>query len=322
MAFLDQATKVLGQITKHLNTITSGGRSGHGGDNPDILGGGGGAAGIIASLDSWGSKTLDVLTDMNRGIWSLVNAIGSGHMGNAGGGLQPPTPFEPLMPPNPQPNPNPPGPKPPKDDGIFTQISSWLGKVLPSFTDSRGSRGIATGLDATSDLVKNIPGVGEPASKVLDFVSAVSKATDKLKEWGNSLHDNNMRFAEFSGAMAAVQARDEMRQIAINRERGDRLAPSAEYNAQAKSRLERTAAKSEDAYGALGNYITGGLQNAMATVREPLDELVKQTAEAMGLLKKPDGLQSNFEMWKDWIGFDGIDNYGVTSDQLKGKGGS
>jgi hypothetical protein len=98
-----------------------------------------------------------------------------------------------------------------------------------------GMSSFGTGLSSIGGALMS---TGNPAGMVggglLLFTGAILKSVDALKKWMDSIHNSNMQFAEFSGAMAAVQGRQQIRDILLSIERGERLAPVAEEFAQVR----------------------------------------------------------------------------------------
>lgn len=120
-------------------------------------------------------------------------------------------------------------------------------------------------LGAFGDFTKALGAPGsKPIRAVTDFADQVIKAADRLKMWSEQLHYANMRFAEFSGAMAAVQAEQEVRDIQLSVERGQRRAASARYLAEGKSTLERSTAPYEDFAANIRNTAGGFLDKYFA----------------------------------------------------------
>lgn len=118
--------------------------------------------------------------------------------------------------------------------------------------------------------------LGQPeVAIVAEFGKAVFEAIDKLRDWGKALHDANMQFAEFSGAMAGVQARQEVRDIELGMERGERRAPIAEYLAQGRTQLERAITPWEDVIANLQAGIVGGISEDLATILEIFSPLAE-----------------------------------------------
>lgn len=112
----------------------------------------------------------------------------------------------------------------------------------------------------TAEWAGNIPGMGLITDLVkigAEYVSLLGESIDGLRNWNRELYENNIRFKEFSGGMAAVAAQQMVRDIWLSRERGDRLAPTAMYQAEKKHALEVTVSKMEDAVTSAQNVISG-----------------------------------------------------------------
>lgn len=119
--------------------------------------------------------------------------------------------------------------------------------------------------------------IGTMANAFTPLISSVHLATMQTLEWAKSLHDANMQFAQFSTAMAGVQARQEVRDINLSRERGERRAESAEFLAESMMDLKQTWSVIEDGIAVISNYVVGGLAEALDTIINVL---------TLGLLKK------------------------------------
>ena len=84
------------------------------------------------------------------------------------------------------------------------------------------------------------------------------------------------KFAEFSSAMAGVSARQEVRDIQLSRDRGDRRAESADYLAESKSKLAQETAPIEDAMANAKNWVTGFFADQFAELLKPVNEILKK----------------------------------------------
>lgn len=100
-------------------------------------------------------------------------------------------------------------------------------------------------IEGFSDLTMGmIPGLGT----VGKFVGALGSAIDQLNKWSDGLHQTNMGFAEFSGAMAQVQAESQVRKIVLDQQRGDVRAEAARRLSEARDRRERATGELMDAF--------------------------------------------------------------------------
>lgn len=84
-----------------------------------------------------------------------------------------------------------------------------------------------------------------------------TKSASKLKDFADNLTQANLRFAEFSGGMQRVAVEQEIREMNLSRERGDRRAQSAGYAAEQAFKLKKTTASVEDFGAKLKGYAAG-----------------------------------------------------------------
>lgn len=114
------------------------------------------------------------------------------------------------------------------------------------------------------DIGKHLGGFAENLGKVTGMplveyfgklINIIGSTVGWIRDWGEGLHKANLQFAEFSAGMAGVKARQELRDIILSQERGERRAGSAEQLAQAKNRLDRQLAPIEDAFANVMNKL-------------------------------------------------------------------
>lgn len=140
--------------------------------------------------------------------------------------------------------------------------------------------------DVLAGAGQHVEGVGKMiGSPVLDsvgkFARTVGDSVERLRKWNDQLMDSNFRFAEFSGAMAKVAAEQEMRQIRLDQERGERRAGHADMHARSRDRLERNLAPAEDYManfgGALRTYFNDRFSELIEAIQgaqtEPLNPM-------------------------------------------------
>ena len=97
---------------------------------------------------------------------------------------------------------------------------------------------------------------GEAMGAQYKFAAALVESIDKLREWSKGLHNANMQFAEFSGAMARVQGDTEAREFVRLQAQGDRRANSAGDLAKATQGVEDQLAPLEDLWAVIQNKLT------------------------------------------------------------------
>lgn len=177
---------------------------------------------------------------------------------------------------------------------VFEAAGSFLGGM----TNKSELRGGGEFLEGAGKLGGMVPVVGPAIEGITKFGKVLLESIDKLKDWTNKLHDANMRFSEFSGAMAAVAARQEIRDIQMDIRRGEQQAASAEYLAGGKSALrEKFTDPAETLVANIRNIGGGMLSHAGAWlsenlgVKKVLDELnggLKDISQALNGQKPQD----------------------------------
>jgi hypothetical protein len=108
--------------------------------------------------------------------------------------------------------------------------------------------------------VGEMAGVGPIVKPVAKFAEAIYSTIKTVRDWGDNLAAANEKFAEFSPAMAAVAARQQVRDINLSRERGERRAGAAEELNVARNELNRRIAVIEDS---IVNKLTPFLTRAL-----------------------------------------------------------
>jgi len=93
-----------------------------------------------------------------------------------------------------------------------------------------------------SSLGKALGPGGKTLAAVGGFAAGLVGSFAAIREWGDHLHQSNMQFAEFSGAMAAVQQEQRARDIQLSYQRGNRRADAARDLAESRHELNRHVA--------------------------------------------------------------------------------
>lgn len=115
-----------------------------------------------------------------------------------------------------------------------------------------------------------------PTVSAIAGVAAVGfQAADGLIKFSHTLHANNMKFAEFSGAMSAVAAKAEVREINLSRERGERRAETADRLAKINNWFDRDSAVMMDGIANKFNDTVGGLQGWGLYLKDQAKNIVK-----------------------------------------------
>lgn len=151
---------------------------------------------------------------------------------------------------------------------IFPQMGATLGIGQQDQSQSqRLGNVVGSGLNAVGDAAMVAGGpVGLTIGAVTKLGAGLAKSVEKLRDWNEGLHKANMAFAEFSGQMTTVQVEQQIRDMQLSRERGDRRADSARFLAESKSSLDRKFSVYEDAFAKVSNYTAGALSKITESV--------------------------------------------------------
>lgn len=150
------------------------------------------------------------------------------------------------------------------------KMKEGAGKVLSGAgKDSAGATlgGTASAVGGGVGMAVGAMGGGPVGAAVVGgltkLATASFEAVDKLRGWADTLHESNMRFKEFSAAMAQVAANQEVREMQESQRRGDRRSGAAEKLADAKQDLNETLSPIFDAFD---NIISTGLTEVIKVV--------------------------------------------------------
>lgn len=165
-------------------------------------------------------------------------------------------------------------------------FGSFLGGAGPAARSALGQgspfAAAGEGLKGAGQIVGMMGPWGKAAQVGLEFTAALISSVDKLKEWGRSLHDGNVQFAQFSASMAEVQANQQLRDIQLSASKGEARAGSAERLAEAMSNLERQTAPIENMWANFKNqFATVIIEKATAVIN-----LISQIPGVKGMLEE------------------------------------
>ena len=119
----------------------------------------------------------------------------------------------------------------------------------PQGTELYGDRPEAAAVETFKGLDsigKMLGPAGLPLRGLAKLGEVAFGAVDRLKMWSHELHQANMRFAEFSGSMAMVQAEQQVRDISYSIRRGEARAGMAQQQAFWASAARESTADFED----------------------------------------------------------------------------
>lgn len=149
--------------------------------------------------------------------------------------------------------------------GTVNAVKS-AGKALTAQDATGAVSGIGQALDDYGGARNPLKALGidvpiTPEEVMGKFLKAVMAPIEGLKKMGDLLHANNMRFAEFSGGMARVEANQMRRDIYFSKERGDARSASAEALVQARQGFRERLAPFDDAWANFANNAGATLLN-------------------------------------------------------------
>lgn len=194
------------------------------------------------------------------------------------------------------------------------RLGSALGagqNLLSSFAKPMNLQNIGQMLTSPLNLLGNVlPGkLGLAIGAIGKFGEAVFKVVDGLQKLNRSVYESNVRFADVSPSMAGVQARQSVRDMMENIRRGERLAASAEGQAEAMNRIEKSINKIVDSFQIVQNNTLskfGGVISAMFDgVGNVLLRIAKNTDP------KPEDTTTPFEEFLGDMGPDWYTRWGL-----------
>lgn len=103
------------------------------------------------------------------------------------------------------------------------------------------------------------------------FGNAITDSVGTVRRWADQMHYGNMQFAEYSASMALVQARQQVRDIFYEKERGDARSDTAEQLAQARNRFRQATAGLEDM---VSNFFNDKMSRFIDTLSEKLEKIL------------------------------------------------
>ncbi len=176
--------------------------------------------------------------------------------------------------------------------------------------------GAADAMDSFMDgLDKAAGGMGLLKNPMTDLATGVLRSVGAVRKWSESLHANNMRFAEVSSTMAGVEARQEVRDIKLAMERGARRSETAEELAKSKNRADVALARVEDRWANAMNRLSSTANDMLTFVAVGVEENLKQPGMGgFGPLLKAAGVPDWQIAWMQAMMQNGANN--ANNDQL------
>lgn len=154
------------------------------------------------------------------------------------------------------------------------------GGNLPAVNPSGGSGG---GLPPATEALFGVVGsAGEALAVVGAFGIALYETIQGVREWSRSLMESNFRIGEFSGAMQAVAAQQEIRNIELSMARGDARAGSTAVLSDAVYQLDKTLMPLENQIANAKNELSAKFLDGLNTVLVPILQQISKLLEKMG----------------------------------------
>jgi len=143
-------------------------------------------------------------------------------------------------------------------------------------------------LSGKSNLGENVSSVGKSITKAAAFagpaapvvavfgalIEAVGGAISKIKEWNAALRAEDMRLAQFSGAMAQVMAQAEIRQMQLDIKQGEATAAGSQGREEAYSRFQSAAQPIDIAWTNAKNAVMEAIWSKIADALEGINSIL------------------------------------------------
>lgn len=162
--------------------------------------------------------------------------------------------------------------------GFRGDFQAATGGVVQGLQRDRPLVGVGDAAGAIGDAGGSVPVVGGMHRSFFKLNEVLLKSVDRLRGWNDRLHEGNIRFAEFSGHMMAVQQQSEARRIQLDIQKGEALSKSAKELAEAKDQLNVTFARLDIGWQ--------WIQNRVGTALSKTVDLAAKTA-SFGMLGGP-----------------------------------
>jgi hypothetical protein len=143
-----------------------------------------------------------------------------------------------------------------------------ISNAMQSISQGKGS-------EAIGDLLGGLAGaLGGVAGAATGLIGAYFTIGQKLKDFGASIDNANLKFAEFSASMAEVKAKATIRDIEISQKRGERMAPYADKQVETQKNFEEAWSEYEDAAMAFFGDVKMLGQKAFMDIKSSTDSML------------------------------------------------
>ena len=147
-----------------------------------------------------------------------------------------------------------------KHKSVQDSFKAGVGEFKQVFESARATTAAGHALAGVSQFLKHVTPVGSAFAAI---GAASFQLVDRIRVWGDRLHSINMQFAEFSGAMASVQARQEVSDIQYSQRQGNMRAATADRLARERNSLRQETEDVESAWGNFTNTVATGFARSI-----------------------------------------------------------
>lgn len=168
--------------------------------------------------------------------------------------------------------------------GVRGGLTAAAGKAMQGLQDPSELQGGAALLGSVGELAGAFGGpAGAAVLGVTKFAEKIVEGVEKLRAWNEQLRQADLRFAEYSGKMAAVEAESEARRIRLGIEQGDNRSESARFRQESSDQLDRTLAPLEDLTAIFRNNVAGYFNQIVNGIMTLPGDIAKKILEALGI---------------------------------------
>jgi hypothetical protein len=168
-------------------------------------------------------------------------------------------------------------------EGTVTGVSSITSPLHKRRFGETVGGFVGGSMEGAGQQLQALPG-GEAGGQLLEGLGRLSRqafeATDRLRDWSTQLHETDMQFKEYSGTMAGVAARQEVRDILLSQERGERRGRAAEFLARERFGAEKAVAPWEDLSAKIQDALAGTMDRGFARILAPFGPLAERLNQA------------------------------------------
>ncbi|QEL20442.1 hypothetical protein [Limnoglobus roseus] len=157
---------------------------------------------------------------------------------------------------------------------VVPGLGTLIGAVVGAALSKAMSGGPAEGGKPGGAPVRSPGGfAGNATDLLMSAAEKLGKFKEETEESSRKLTEMNRSFAQFSGLMARVSAIQDASEGIRSREKGDRLAASAEFLMESQQKKKDSEKESEIFWGRMDNYVAGLKNDLIAYINVPLNKM-------------------------------------------------